>query len=394
MCETRRALTLTLVFRATIVRLERFSDGQHCRTSRNNHPSLWDRPGGPYDRGPVQAFQTGIASLPYRPKTNWELFPSTVEEVVAHSAFQERTICVRNTIHRTILWVIALCWMFAGSCSGESQQGRSLGEKSCFWRVTSKTSTVYILGSVHLMKAGSRRLSPIIEKSFKRARKLVLEVSPDAMNRPKVVQALRKKGMFHDGKTLKQTLSKETYDLAKKRTAELGMNIEQMAKFKPWSLSTVISSAQMAQLGYDPNQGVDKYFANKAKKARKEIVALETMEYQFACFDDMTPETQELMLLQTLKDVKAMESEFNQIVGSWAAGNIKAMESVLLESFGEYPEVYNRLIVERNHNWLPHIESYLAQGDSVMVVVGALHLVGKDGLIELLKQKGYTVEQL
>ncbi len=313
---------------------------------------------------------------------------------MAHSAFQERTICVRNTIHRTILWVIALCWMFAGSCSGESQQGRSLGEKSCFWRVTSKTSTVYILGSVHLMKAGSRRLSPIIEKSFKRARKLVLEVSPDAMNRPKVVQALRKKGMFHDGKTLKQTLSKETYDLAKKRTAELGMNIEQMAKFKPWSLSTVISSAQMAQLGYDPNQGVDKYFANKAKKARKEIVALETMEYQFACFDDMTPETQELMLLQTLKDVKAMESEFNQIVGSWAAGNIKAMESVLLESFGEYPEVYNRLIVERNHNWLPHIESYLAQGDSVMVVVGALHLVGKDGLIELLKQKGYTVEQL
>ena len=313
---------------------------------------------------------------------------------MADSAFQERTSCVRNTIHRTILCVIALCCMFAGSCPAESPKGPSPGKKSCFWRVTSNTNTVYILGSVHLMKAGSRRLSPIIEKSFKEARKLVLEVSPDAMNRPKVVRALRKKGMFHDGNTLKRTLSKETYDLAKKRTAELGMNIERMANFKPWWLGIMVSTAKLAQLGYDPNQGVDKYFANKAQKAKKKILALETLEYQVARFDDMAPETQELMLLQTLKDLKVLESEFNQIVDSWAAGDIKAMESVLLESFGEYPEVYNRLIVERNHNWLPHIESYLAQGDSVMVVVGALHLVGKDGLIELLKQKGYTVEQL
>jgi uncharacterized protein YbaP (TraB family) len=150
----------------------------------------------------------------------------------------------------------------------------------------------------------------------------------------------------------------------------------------------------LQQLGFDPNQGLDKYFFDKAKLAKKEIVGLETIEYQLGFFDGMEMGTQELLLLQTLNDLETLEGEFDEIVKSWATGDIEALERTLLKDFAEYPEVYKRFVSERNRNWLPKIESLVGQRDNYLVIVGTLHLVGKEGVIELLKERGYSVEQL
>jgi hypothetical protein len=117
-------------------------------------------------------------------------------------------------------------------------------------------------------------------------------------------------------------------------------------------------------------------------------------EYQIDLFDGMSERTQELLLLQTLKDVHAMEGVVHTIVKAWASGDMKTLDSVLLRSLREHPEVYQRFVSDRNRAWLPKIESYLSQSENYMVVVGAGHLAGKDGIIEMLKAKGYSVEQL
>jgi len=108
----------------------------------------------------------------------------------------------------------------------------------------------------------------------------------------------------------------------------------------------------------------------------------------------MPERTQEMMLVQTLKDISTMEKEVEAIIKAWASGDVKAMESALLQSMREYPEVYQRLVSDRNRGWIPKIESYLSQSENYLIVVGAGHLAGKDSIIEMLKAKGYSVEQL
>jgi hypothetical protein len=147
-------------------------------------------------------------------------------------------------------------------------------------------------------------------------------------------------------------------------------------------------------LGFDPNHGIDRYFYGRAKKENREVLGLETLEYQINLFDGMAERTQEAMLLQTLKDIHSIEGAIDTIIKAWSSGDMKTLDNVLLRSLKEYPEVYQRLILDRNRAWLPKIESYLSQNENYLVVVGAGHLAGKDSLIEMIMAKGYSVEQL
>jgi uncharacterized protein YbaP (TraB family) len=108
----------------------------------------------------------------------------------------------------------------------------------------------------------------------------------------------------------------------------------------------------------------------------------------------LSAKTQEESLLQTLKELEQFETEFEQIVRAWAAGQEKQLRDLLLDNFKEYPDIYAKLISERNRNWLPKIQRHLQGTTKTLVVVGAAHLVGPDGIVELLKRHGYSVEQL
>jgi uncharacterized protein YbaP (TraB family) len=275
-----------------------------------------------------------------------------------------------------------------------AEKATSPDKKSCLWRIKSKTNTVYVLGSIHLLKKENYPLNEAIEKAFDDSKKLTLEVNLASVNPEDAQKLVLTKGMLGDDKTLKESLGKETYELAKKKLAELGASIEQMSKFKPWLLGVMLGVTKMQKLGFDPQQGVDRYFFDKAKKANKEVVGLETMDYQINLFDKMAAGEQEQMLLHTLKELDMIEKELNKIVTSWASGDIKALETILLESFKEYPEFRTIFVTQRNKNWVPKIESFLKEDANYLVVVGAAHLIGKEGVIELLKDKGYSAEQL
>lgn len=265
-------------------------------------------------------------------------------------------------------------------------------KKHCIWKVTSKTNTVYIVGSVHLMKEDSK-LDEIFEKVYKDSSRLFFEVDLDHMDQQKTLEITASSGLYPEGVTLKDRLSRQAYESASKGLSSLGLNIEQVENLKPWLISVTIAATRLQMLGYDPNRGVDRYLFNKARKDGKKVEGLETMDYQLNLFASMSDKMQEEMLLQTLKDLDEIESNVDSIMAAWKTGDTKKLEETLLKSFEEYPEMYKLLITDRNRNWLPKIESLLGQNEKSMVVVGAAHLIGKDGIIPALRQKGYMVEQ-
>jgi uncharacterized protein YbaP (TraB family) len=270
----------------------------------------------------------------------------------------------------------------------------SAQEKSFLWKVRSEKNSIYILGSIHFLKKESYPLKKSIEQAFDAVSKLVLEIDLQSATPEKTRQLTLEKGLFRDGTTLQQNVDKETYDLTERRARELGIDLRAMSPLKPWLVVLTLTTMKLQKLGFDPNYGVDRYLAERAKRSGKSTGGLESLEFQIGLLDGLSRRDQEMMLRETLKELDQLDKGVEQLVQSWMKGEVGSVEEWLLAGMREYPEVYAKVIVERNRRWLPQIEKMIAQGENAMVIVGAAHLVGREGVIELLKQLGYTVEQL
>jgi uncharacterized protein YbaP (TraB family) len=201
------------------------------------------------------------------------------------------------------------------------------------------------------------------------------------------------KGRLDPGTTLEGIVSPKTYGLLRERVKQVGIPVQALDPFKPWVAALMLTTLKLKKLGYDPQYGVDHYFTRKAKQEGKEISGLETFEFQIDLFDRLSLPEQESLLLQTISELDVMEREFNDLVRAWVQGDTAALEKILLASFREFPEIYRRMVVDRNRAWAGEVEKMLAGNEKTIVVVGAGHLVGKEGLAELLRAKGYAVEQ-
>lgn len=298
-----------------------------------------------------------------------------------------------RTFRRTSA-VLATIFLSLLCINAPAQQSKDVERKHSLWKISSNSDTVYIFGSVHLLKEGDYPLDKSIEKAFDNSSRLFFEINLDTIDEQKIQQLTIAKGTYSGGQTLKDSLSNQTYEFTKKRMADLGQNIEQFERFKPWLLAITMDMLELQKLGFDQSNGVDKYFYEKAKKAGKKVDGFETAEYQLRLLSDMSAAIQETLLLQTMKELDEVQKEMTAIVEAWKSGDADALDTILLKSFKDYPGVNKMLIVDRNKNWLPKIESLIGKKENVMIIVGAAHLVGKDGIIALLKQRGYQVEQL
>ncbi|OLE29023.1 MAG: hypothetical protein AUI36_30790, partial [Cyanobacteria bacterium 13_1_40CM_2_61_4] len=290
-------------------------------------------------------------------------------------------------LRRNVIGLL-ICLLWIGNDSLISSNDVAAAEKRSLWKIQAKNNTIYILGSIHYLKAQNYPLDPAIEDAFRDAKKLVFEVNLDSMEKESGSQLMLMKGLYAGGTTLKDHIAEKTYASAAKEMKELGVDVAAFNQFKPWLTAITLTALKLQKLGFDPKQGIDQYFYRKAKNENKEVDGLETLEFQIDLFDGMPERTQEMMLVQTLKDISTMEKEVEAIIKAWASGDVKAMESALLQSMREYPEVYQRLVSDRNRGWIPKIESYLSQSENYLIVVGAGHLAGKDSIIEMLKAKG------
>ena len=274
-----------------------------------------------------------------------------------------------------------------------AQEEPKVSSKNILWRIGSQNNSVYLLGSIHLLKSDNYPLNDIIENAFEDSQILVLEIDLESMMDPEIQRTMLMKGMFSEGQTLEKSIGKDAYKLAKTKTEELGVDIAMFENFKPWFFAMTLTTMKLQLLGFNSQYGLDFYFFMKAKQTGKQIVGLETPEYQLDLFDKMPSHNQELLVYQTLLELDIIEKEIDTILNAWSTGDARELGTMLLKSFKEYPGLYETLVTSRNKNWMSKIESFLEKKENYMILVGAGHLVGKNGLVELLKNKGYSIEQ-
>ena len=275
-----------------------------------------------------------------------------------------------------------------------AQPGGSTSPQHCLWKITSASNTVYFLGSIHVLKKENYPLPAAFEHAFQEAEVVALELNPDSLAPARLQSLLFAKGRYEEGKTLQSSLAPETYEMAGARLREMGMAIPLFNNFEPWLVAVTITVAKLQELGLDPNLGIDKHFFEKAKQAKKEVLSFETVEYQLDRIDGLSAKDQEAFLLQTLKDWQVMSEKIDELVLAWSRGDTLALQATLFESFQEFPEVYAKLLTERNRNWLPQIEGFLKQERDYLIIVGVGHLIGKDSVLQMLKARGYQPERL
>jgi uncharacterized protein YbaP (TraB family) len=189
-------------------------------------------------------------------------------------------------------------------------------------------------------------------------------------------------------------LSADTYGQVSQHLADLGVPIEPLKRLKPWMLAVTFEELEWQKAGYDPDLGLDKHFYDRAQAEGKAVQGFETAEFQLSLFDGMPMDQQDRMLADTLKDLDTEINNVNKMADAWKAGDALAVERIVLPDLKQDPAMYKRLLVDRNRTWLPQLEALFARRGHAFVVVGAAHLLGPDGLLALLKGKGYAVEQL
>jgi len=275
------------------------------------------------------------------------------------------------------------------------QEAVSQAKKTFLWKVQSKTSTVYVLGSIHYLKKEMYPLNKKIENAFEKSEYLVVEANISDTEKVDT-EKLTESGLYLDDETFEKHVSPQTYDLVKKELERLGVPLELIGKQKPWFLALTLASLEIVKLGFDPNYGIDAYFLSKGED-KKKILELESFDSQINLFCQLTEKEQEFLLLYTLKDIQVIEQELDKLVQAWTSGDTKGVEAIITRSLAEdrgLSPIYEKLIYGRNRNMASKIEGYLKTKGSYFVVVGAGHLVGKRGIIEILKAKGFLVEQL
>jgi uncharacterized protein YbaP (TraB family) len=267
-------------------------------------------------------------------------------------------------------------------------------EKTSLWKVSLGTRTVYLLGSIHLLTEKDYPLDARMEKAFQDADAVVFEVDPDSLQTPSLQAYILQNAMYGEGKTLQTELGDSLYAIASARAESLGIDLGPMNMLKPWLVSITVALAEMQRMGFDPELGVEMYFAKKAKAEGKTVLGLETAKYQLGLFATLTDKQQRDFLMHTLAQLTDIEKELPEILAAWKEGRLDDLEAALNKSFVEFPEIYDRLVTQRNQNWVEEIDKFASGDKTTLMVVGVGHMPGDEGLIELLKKKGYTIEQL
>jgi hypothetical protein len=266
--------------------------------------------------------------------------------------------------------------------------------KTSLWKVSGGKGTVYLMGSIHLLKEEDYPLDARMAAALDASDVVVFEVHPDSLQAPSLQTYILQNAFLGEGETLESVLGDSVYALASARGESLGVNLAPMVKFKPWFVAITIALAEMQKMGFDPALGVEMHFASEAKTKEKTIVGLETGTYQLGLFISLTPEQQRELLLHTLSQLADVEKELGKILSAWKTGDMAGVEETLNRSFKEYPDVYEKLIQQRNRLWVEQIQGFASDGRTHLVIVGVGHMPGTDGLLDLLAKKGFKVEQM
>lgn len=285
------------------------------------------------------------------------------------------------------LTLAALATLFAAATLQASEAPGSV----FMWKVERGGATVHLLGSIHALKAEAYPLPASIESAFEGSEVVVFEVDLDEMTGGAFEMLAA--GSLEAGQTLEGTLGPDLWAELAEASAGVGLDPAMLQFMKPWMAALSVAALELSAAGYLPAHGLDSHFAGRAEEAGKRREALETVEFQIGLFNSMSPEQSAAFLRYTLADLETLDPVLDELYRHWRAGEVGPIAELMGHEFVGFPELHRALIADRNRRWLPRIEELLAGGQEALVVVGALHLVGDEGLVALLRRRGYTVTQ-
>lgn len=293
--------------------------------------------------------------------------------------------------------VFGVCLFFAlfVAANGQSQPtAAGSSSKSCLWVVETSSNRLFLLGSLHVLKSEAYPLADAINQGYTSSQRLVFETDLKAMMDPAIQAKMMDLGVYPEGQNLFQHISEGTQKHLQDTLAALGLPVARFMRYKPWLLAVTLTTLELQRLGFNLHYGIDIYFLNKATADGKEIGHLETVDDQLDLLGNMNTGDQKAFLDQTLKDLELSAQLAGDMMKFWQTGDVDNLYALLFQSFEDYPDIEDRLLTRRNHDWLLKIEKMLAEPKNTLVIVGAGHLIGPEGLVALLRQKGYAVKQM
>ena len=273
--------------------------------------------------------------------------------------------------------------------------GASARDRHLLWAVQGEHNTVWLLGSVHVLRAGDATLPTAADQAFDDAEQIVMEIDLDGADADPLTlaTAMQSQALLPEGETLRSVLGSD-YAAMNAQAGKSGLDLADLDPFAPWLVAMAVLDQELARRGYLPEHGVEQTLARRAARQGKPIEGLETAAEQFAMLASMPLPTQKRFLQMTLDESAELDQELADMLAAWRTGNTAALAAMLEQESQTFPDLYRRLTVERNRAWVQQIDEMLESRDDYLVVVGALHLVGPESVVDLLRRRGHRVTQL
>lgn len=263
----------------------------------------------------------------------------------------------------------------------------------CLWELHGKHNTVYLLGSIHVLRSSDYPLDKTIQDAYAKSNSLVMEINLAAADLAQVQAQMLASALLPDGDTLAQAMGPERYVRASTLAGGLGIDLNLFDRFAPWFVAEAISQLQLAALNFDPQLGVELYLLGRAQQDGKSVAGLEAVQDQISLFTSMSRDAQAEYLLSSLAQARQLPQEVNDMVRAWQRGDTAWFTGEMDREFGRDPGLYKTLLTARNRKWLPKIEALLNEDRNYLVIVGTGHLVGRNSVVELLQSDGIAVTQ-
>ena len=292
--------------------------------------------------------------------------------------------------------LLSLAALVCGAAApGLSAQEQAPARKAMFWKATSKDNAVYLLGSIH---AGTKEMYPLakeIETAFEESSTLAVEADIIHVDQSKI-QSWVMKGMYEGDDSLWNHVNEETKQKMEKTCELLAMSCVGLGKMKPWLLSVMLPAMAMMKSGLDANLGIDRHFLEKAAKTpeSKKILEIEGAEFQLKMLSSLESTMQAESLGQALAQIDKVKEASVSMREAWMSGDVERMEAWLAKNMRGSEAMTKALLEDRNPAMADAAEQLLKSKSKGFVVVGAGHLVGKKGVVQLMRDRGYKVEQV
>jgi len=265
--------------------------------------------------------------------------------------------------------------------------------QSSVWSVEGNGNTVYLGGTIHILTPEDYPLPSEFDSAFAWSDIIVFEADLKKMEDPAIIQKMMTMAMYQDGRTLKGELSPEAYGLLEEKCTKINLPLEGMQQFKPTMVMLIYTVTKMQQSG-STSDGVDQYFLSKALSNEKGLLYLESVDSQLNLLFGEEDEDNSQSVHQFFDDEEKWDNHLTELKAAWLTGEEKVFKNLQKEMKNEFPEIYQKMLVDRNENWVPKIQSYLDTEGVEFILAGALHMHGPDGMIALLKKEGYKIKSV